>query len=83
MFSIHDSRLIDHEAPVLHYRTPTELGSSGSPVFNSQWKLIGLHHAGSSQLPRLNGKGGTYQANEGIWIQSIRQALAETGAATK
>ncbi|MEX2109585.1 MAG: serine protease [Gemmatimonadaceae bacterium] len=75
-YSIQDNILIDHEDPWLHYRAPTEGGSSGSPVYNTQWKLIGLHHAGSSEVPRLRKQEGRYEANEGIWIQSIRRALA-------
>src|SRR5262249_58948845 len=69
--SLHDNLLLDHESPFVHYRTPTEEGNSGSPVFNSQWDLIALHHAGLSQMRKLNGKEGTYEANEGIWIQAI------------
>ncbi len=76
-FSIQDNLLIDHQAPRIHYRAPTEGGSSGSPVFNSQWRLIGLHHAGSTEMRRLRDQPGTYEANEGIWIQSIREAMAE------
>jgi S1-C subfamily serine protease len=73
--SLSVNQLLDHEAPRLHYRTASEGGSSGSPVFNQEWKLIGLHHAGGDAVPRLNGKTGTYQANEGIWIASIRDAV--------
>jgi len=29
---------------VLQYQTPTEPGSSGSPVFDSNWKVVALHH---------------------------------------
>ncbi len=76
-FSMQDNILLDHEAPYLHYRAPTEGGSSGSPVFNAQWKLIGIHHAGGDNLNRLNKKKGVYQANEGIWIQSIIMKLKE------
>ncbi len=82
-FSLQDNRLLDHEGPpagrpsqvgryLLHYRAPTEPGSSGSPVFaQNGWRVVGLHHAGGEFMPRLNGKTGTYAANEGIWIRSI------------
>jgi V8-like Glu-specific endopeptidase len=76
-FSMQDNLLLDYEDPRLHYRAPTEGGSSGSPVYNGQWKLIGLHHAGDETMRRLNGAEGTYAANEGIWIASIRRALSQ------
>ena len=87
-FSFQDNELIDHEAPRhgtppnpavcrVHYLAPTEAGSSGSPVFNSgMWQVVALHHMGGRILSRLNGKSGTYPANQGIWIQSVRQAIA-------
>jgi hypothetical protein len=77
VFSMQDNRLIDHGAPDdprVHYRTPTEPGSSGSPIFNSGWELVALHHAGSATLPKIRGAG-TYEANEGIWIKKIRDRL--------
>jgi S1-C subfamily serine protease len=73
-FSIHDNQLLDHREPLLHYRAPTNQGSSGSPIFNRDWDLIGLHHAGDHHVQRLRGTG-TYAANEGIWIKSIRDAI--------
>lgn len=79
--SLQDNLLLDYDDRRLHYRTPTEGGSSGSPVFNQQWKLIGLHHAGSLEMECLNGKPGTYAANEGIWIQKIIKELAAAGIA--
>jgi V8-like Glu-specific endopeptidase len=72
-FSVNE--LVDHDVPKLHYRTASEGGSSGSPIFNQQWMLMGLHHAGGDAVPRLRGQSGTYQANEGIWIKSICEAL--------
>lgn len=74
-FSIQDNLLIDHKDPLLHYRAPTEPGSSGSPIFNARWELIGIHHAGGHQVRKLRGEG-TYAANEGIWIESILGAVA-------
>lgn len=74
--SLHDSQLLDvcDDALLLHYRTPTEPGSSGSPVFNSNWEVVALHHAGSRETPRLRGNG-TYEANEGISIRAIRECI--------
>jgi len=85
-YSLQDNRLLDHEGPAegtpvdpkvrkLHYRAPTEHGSSGSPVFNSRWDVIGLHRAGG-ELQRLNGNSDEWPANEGVWIESIRVAAA-------
>ena len=86
-FSFQDNELLDHEGPPdgkpqipgvcrVHYRA-TEGGSSGSPVFNSHlWEVIALHHKGGREgVPRLNGKEGSYGANEGIGIQSIIAAI--------
>jgi hypothetical protein len=87
-FSFQDNELLDHEGPPggapqipgvsrVHYRTPTEPGSSGSPVFDAKgWEVIALHHKGSKDgLPRLNGKAGSYAANEGVSIVSIKGAI--------
>jgi len=89
-FSLEDNELVDHEGPpagkpgqpercLIHYRAPTEPGSSGSPVFNQapDWQVIGLHHAGGEYVRKLNGQAGTYAANEAIWIQSIAKAMAD------
>jgi S1-C subfamily serine protease len=74
-FSINDNALLDRDERYLHYRAPTEGGSSGSPVFNMDWKVVGLHHGGGQALPQLNGKTGTYQANEGIRVDAITAAM--------
>lgn len=91
-FSLQDNVLLDHEGPPsgeptikgvcrVHYRAPTEGGSSGSPVFNAAlWEVIALHHSGGKLgMTRLNGLPGTYAANEGIGIQSILAAMAQAG----
>ncbi len=75
-YSMDDNLLLDLERPEVHYRAPTEGGSSGSPVFNQQWDLLALHHAGGMKMQKLNGQAGTYPANEGISFQSIREAVA-------
>jgi len=74
--SLYDNLLLDRDDKLLHYRAPTEPGSSGSPVFDRDWNLVGLHHAGDLNMPRLNGHPGVYAANEGIWIEAIRKGWA-------
>ena len=75
-WSLHDNLLLAVDSRRLHYRAPTDPGSSGSPVFDDQWRLIGLHHLGSARLPKLNGEPGHYEANEAIRIDAIRRAIA-------
>jgi V8-like Glu-specific endopeptidase len=74
-FSLQDNLMLAKNDTRLHYRSPTEPGSSGSPVFDSQWELIGLHHAGATEMQSLTGEG-TYPANEALRIDAIRKAMA-------
>jgi hypothetical protein len=74
-YSIDDNALLDYDDRVMHYRAPTEPGSSGSPVFNRNWDVVGLHHAGSLKTRRLHGEDGTYAANEGIRLEAIREVF--------
>jgi Trypsin-like peptidase domain len=74
--SIRGNDLLDHDGTTLHYLAPTKEGSSGSPVFDENWGVIGVHHKGSDQLPALHGATRTYPGNEGHSIAAIRDALA-------
>jgi Trypsin-like peptidase domain len=72
--SLQDNRLLACNDRLIHYRTPTEGGSSGSLVFEHEdWRVVALHHKGSGTMRRINGEG-TYEANEGIAIQAVREA---------
>lgn len=73
-FSIQDNLLLDVRAPVVHYRTPTDRGSSGSPVLNHDWSVVGVHRAGG-RLRRLTGDG-HYPANEGVLIHAVADSVA-------
>ncbi len=59
--TLYGNKLKDIQLPYFHYESPTEGGSSGSPVFNRNLKLIGLHHAALLES----------EVNEGIAFSSI------------
>jgi hypothetical protein len=80
--SLHDNLLLGCNDRLLHYRTPTEPGSSGSPVFEAEgWRAVGLHHAGGT-FERLDGTPPPYQANEGITMLALKAGIAATLART-
>ncbi|MEI7857959.1 MAG: DNA/RNA non-specific endonuclease [Methanomicrobiales archaeon] len=62
--------LLDH---FVHYVTDTKPGSSGSPVFGDDWKVVALHHAGvpDKDDPKK------FVANEGVRISSIARRITE------
>ena len=73
------NRIIGINGQKLLYETDTERGSSGSPVFNNDWKVIALHHAGMTAEdgglvinPETGEKRG---ANEGILIKKIAEKI--------
>jgi V8-like Glu-specific endopeptidase len=74
--SLHDNELLASDGNRLHYRAPTEPGSSGSPVFNEDWELVGLHHFGDWNVKSLFGDDTTYDANEAYWIGAISARCA-------
>ncbi len=55
----------------MHYLAPTKPGSSGSPVFDPNWQLIGVHHAGHRAMRRLAGPG-VHSANEATTLGYLR-----------
>ncbi|TDI46684.1 MAG: hypothetical protein E2P02_04660 [Acidobacteria bacterium] len=63
--SLQDNEVTGIEEKYLYYKTPTDPGSSGSPIFNQDWELVGLHHASKK----------TKMANEGIHLDRIIDAL--------
>lgn len=74
--SLQDNYLVGCNDTFVHYRTPTEPGSSGSPVFEPiGWEVVALHHRGTNQMKRIDGQDGFYEANEGV---AIRRIQAET-----
>ncbi len=71
---------IDPARRVVQYLTDTEPGSSGSPVFDTNWNVIALHHSGGwLREPGSNSKQ-TFYRNEGIHIHTVIAGLKREGA---
>src|SRR4051812_38643183 len=66
--ALRENRVVDVLENFLHYSTDTQPGSSGSPVFNDQWEVVALHHAGVPD-PNQVALGGV--VNEGIRVSRI------------
>ena len=56
----------------INYRTNTDPGSSGSPVFTMDWDLVALHHSGDPAWVNP-----TY--NQGVPIELVRQRIEANG----
>lgn len=69
MISITNNYVTYLDENIIQYTTDTKKGSSGSPVFDDNWTLVGLHHS-AKEVEQLG------IVNEGINIQSIKKDLA-------
>lgn len=66
--ALRDNQFVDLLDNFLHYKTDTAPGSSGSPVFNDQWEIIGLHHSG---VPLRDAQGRILARGGGLWQSSM------------
>jgi hypothetical protein len=71
---------VDPAKRVLQYLTDTEPGSSGSPVFDTRWNVIALHHSGGWLREPGTGPKQTFYRNEGIHINAVLAGLHDAGA---
>ncbi len=62
--ALRSNHILDLLDGFIHYETDTLPGSSGSPVFNDQWQVAALHHAG---VPRVNAQGKILNKSGRIW----------------
>jgi len=69
--ALQDNELDKLFANVVRYKSDTEPGSSGSPVFDNLWQLVALHHAGGEQ----DLTSGKWLNNQGIRIDRIVEDL--------
>lgn len=81
-FAIRSNYYVDNYSTVespsrIRYLTDTEPGASGSPIFNDEWQVVGLHHA-SVLVPETQYKGEVIKYNnQGILIHSILENLSD------
>ncbi|MGW0732303.1 endonuclease [Streptomyces sp. NPDC002851] len=88
--ALRENQVVDLLDDFVHYATDTTPGSSGSPVFNDQWDVVALHHAGvplTDADGRYRSVDGTvwhpamgedqlaWKANEGVRISRVLQAV--------
>ncbi|MFI8451601.1 endonuclease [Streptomyces erythrochromogenes] len=84
--ALRDNRIVDVLDDFVHYSADTAPGSSGAPVFNDQWEVVALHHAGAPRLdvdgnilavdgtrwhPGMGEHRVDWKANEGVRVSRI------------
>lgn len=82
--SVRNNALTFRTPRTLLYESDTDVGSSGSPVFNDDWDVVALHHYGEPFAERFDAAGNPLplNVNEGIRISSIYNDLAGQGQAS-
>lgn len=78
LISIRNNLLVVRTDTTLLYETDTQIGSSGSPVFNDDWEVVALHHYGQPFLRKVDddGKPVPAEVNEGIRISALVKDLS-------
>ncbi|TQK50390.1 endonuclease I [Streptomyces sp. SLBN-118] len=66
--ALRENTVVDLLEKFVHYETDTAPGSSGSPVFNDQWEVVALHHAG---VPRTDEHGRPLAVDGSVWEPSM------------
>ena len=62
--AIRQNTIVSVKDDFVHYLTDTRQGSSGSAVYNDQWDVVALHHAG---VPEMDAQGNYLLQDGSIW----------------
>ena len=68
---MYDNHMIGRDDTLVQYRSPTEEGSSGSPVMTERLAAVALHHGTRTDR----------EANQGTLLDAIREKYASCLAA--
>ncbi|MCP4112459.1 MAG: trypsin-like peptidase domain-containing protein [Desulfobacteraceae bacterium] len=71
--ALNENRVTNIFRNYLQYTTDTLPGSSGSPVFNDDWKIVGIHHRGGNLV--TNDKGDKRFINQAVLVSKILEIL--------
>lgn len=66
--ALRENQIIDVLENFLHYHTDTAPGSSGSPLFNDQWEVVGLHHSG---VPKRDSQRRILTRDNTLWTATM------------
>lgn len=64
----------DDNGSTLWYQTDTLAGSSGSPITNGLWQVVGLHHKG---IPKTNANGDWLDVDGNVWDPSTDESRVQ------
>ena len=70
-FSFQDNEFLGRSSKRIQYLTPTHPGNSGSPVFDQNFNVVAMHHAGDNMMKSVTEPNERIQANQGIPIPAI------------
>jgi len=69
--ALRENQVIDILDDFLQYKTDTAPGSSGSPVYNDRWEVVGLHHSG---VWKTNEAGQILARDGRVWREDMGEA---------
>jgi V8-like Glu-specific endopeptidase len=77
--TLRENRITRIEDRFIHYTSPTAPPSAGAPLFNDQWEVVGMHHAG---IAERDVAGRFMAVNGSVWtpdlgLQRLRWASHE------